>query len=138
IFDLRSPTPRSSRRKNRVSWVTRARTGPLRVPFRPMTSASRTITFKGFLTTLSLPHEEVVTVHLGLGTFGSVHERLDPPLRSPTSLTSHRAVPGTSVPTPFFPSCRDGLLFGSHTRSFKLSLATPTAASPTLFLTQRG
>ncbi|PKI40351.1 hypothetical protein CRG98_039259 [Punica granatum] len=37
-------------------------TEPPDVPFPPTTSASRAITFQGFLTTLTLPREEVVTV----------------------------------------------------------------------------
>ncbi|PKI74822.1 hypothetical protein CRG98_004840 [Punica granatum] len=42
----------------------------------------------------------------GLGTFGTVHERLGPSLRSPRSPTLHRAVVGVIVPTSFPPSCR--------------------------------
>ncbi|PKI40362.1 hypothetical protein CRG98_039251 [Punica granatum] len=42
----------------------------------------------------------------GLGTFGTVYERLGPSLRSPRSLTLHRVVVGVVVPTPFSPSCR--------------------------------
>ncbi|PKI61270.1 hypothetical protein CRG98_018334 [Punica granatum] len=140
--------------------------GPLRVPFRPTTLASRAITFKGFLTTLTLPREEVATVrgpinraqppfhHFsltgffvfisnffslfrvrpGLGTFGSAHSHLDLPLRSLTSPTSHRVVPEASVPTSFFPSCRGCFPLGLLTRSLQPSLATSSAASPTLFL----
>ncbi|PKI74529.1 hypothetical protein CRG98_005071 [Punica granatum] len=94
--------------------------------------------FKGFLITLTLPREEVVTVrgpinraqppftrfsltgfhsllpnflshfrvHSGLGTLGAAHGHLDPPFRSPTSPTLHRAVTGASVPTPFSLTCR--------------------------------
>ncbi|OWM90080.1 hypothetical protein CDL15_Pgr000867 [Punica granatum] len=62
----------SSRKENRVPWVTRVYAGPLCVPFRPTTLASRAITFKGFLTTLTLPREEVVTVR------GPIH-RAQPP-----------------------------------------------------------
>ncbi|PKI47576.1 hypothetical protein CRG98_032031 [Punica granatum] len=62
IFDLKPPTSHSNRRESRVPWVTRVHAGPLRVPFRPTTLPSRAIPFKGFLTTLSLPREEVVTV----------------------------------------------------------------------------
>ncbi|PKI26194.1 hypothetical protein CRG98_049117, partial [Punica granatum] len=51
-----------------------------------------------------------------LGTFGSVHGRLDLPLRSPRSLTSHRAVTGASVPTHFPSSCRGCLPLESSTR----------------------
>ncbi|PKI52277.1 hypothetical protein CRG98_027319 [Punica granatum] len=53
----------------------------------------------------------------GLGTFGSAHGHLGPPLRSPTSPISHRAVSGASVLTPFFPSCRGCLPLGLLTRS---------------------
>ncbi|PKI66599.1 hypothetical protein CRG98_013008 [Punica granatum] len=53
----------------------------------------------------------------GFGMFGSVHERLDSPLRSPTSSILHRAVVGARVPTPFFPSCRCCHLSGPVTRS---------------------
>ncbi|OWM91564.1 hypothetical protein CDL15_Pgr012323 [Punica granatum] len=170
IFDLKPPTSHSSRKEDWVPWVTRVDAGPLRLPFRPTTLASRAITFKGFLTTLTLPREEVITVrgpinraqppfhHFsltgffvfipnffslfrvrpGLGTFGSAHGHLDLPLRSPTSPTSHRAVPGASVPTSFFPSCCGCFPLGLLTRSLQPSLATPMAASPTLFLSQPG
>ncbi|PKI26197.1 hypothetical protein CRG98_049114, partial [Punica granatum] len=73
-----------------------------------------------------------------LGTLGSVHGHLDPPLRSPTSPTLHRAVTGANVPTPFFPSCRDCHLSGPSTRCLKPSLATLKATSPTLLLAHRG
>ncbi|OWM71004.1 hypothetical protein CDL15_Pgr012381 [Punica granatum] len=148
----------------------RAHPSSPRVPFRPTTSASRALTLKGFLTTLTLPREEVVTVrgptnraqpsftrfsltgflsflpnflshfriYSGLGTLGTAHGHLDPPLRSPTSLISHRAVTEASVPTPFFPSCRDCHLSGPFTRSLKPSLATLKATSPTLLLAHRG
>ncbi|PKI49287.1 hypothetical protein CRG98_030330 [Punica granatum] len=107
----------------------RGHIGPLRVPFRSTTLASRAITFKGFLTTLTLSREEVVTVR------GPIHH---PPLRSPTSPILHRAVVGASVPTPFSPSCRGCHLSGPSTRSFQPSLATLKATSPTLFLVHRG
>ncbi|PKI56239.1 hypothetical protein CRG98_023370 [Punica granatum] len=106
-------------------------TEPSDVPFLPTTSASRATTFKGFLTTLTLPCEEVVTVRgpinraqpsfirfsltgfltflpnflshfrvcSGLGTFGSAHGHLDPPLRSPTNPTLHCTVTGASMPS---------------------------------------
>ncbi|PKI78459.1 hypothetical protein CRG98_001099 [Punica granatum] len=160
----------SCRKENRVSWVTRVHAGPLRVPFRPTTLPSRAIPFKGFLTTLSLPREEVVTVrgpinraqppfhHFsltgffvfipnsfslfrvrpGLGTFGSTHGHLDLPLRSPTNPISHRAVAGASVPTRFPETVAATPLSGHSTCSSKPSLATLKAASPTLFLVQRG
>ncbi|PKI39124.1 hypothetical protein CRG98_040484, partial [Punica granatum] len=70
----------------------------------------------------------------GLGTLGSAHGHLDPPLRSPTSPILHRAVTRASVPTPFYPTCRGCLLSGPSTRSLKPSLATLKATSPTLFL----
>ncbi|PKI59739.1 hypothetical protein CRG98_019915 [Punica granatum] len=80
-------------------------------------------------------------VHLatlpGLGTFETAHGHLDLPLRSPTSPISHRTVTGASVPTPFFPSCRNCHLSGSSTRSLKPSLATLKATSPTLLLAHR-
>ncbi|PKI67626.1 hypothetical protein CRG98_011982 [Punica granatum] len=53
----------------------------------------------------------------GFGTFVAVHERLDSPLRSPTSPILHCAVVGASVPTPFSPSCRCCHLTGPVTRS---------------------
>ncbi|PKI36895.1 hypothetical protein CRG98_042714 [Punica granatum] len=136
------------------------------VPFLPTTSESRAITFKGFLTTLTLSREEVVTirgpincaqppftcfphtgfhsflpnflshfrVHLGFGTLGAAHGHLDPSLRSPTSPTSHRAVPGARVPSRSPETSRGCLLSGCSTRDPKLSLATLVAASPTLSL----
>ncbi|PKI64640.1 hypothetical protein CRG98_014978 [Punica granatum] len=42
----------------------------------------------------------------GLGTFGTVHERLGPSLRSPRSPILYRAVVGVTVPTSFSLSCR--------------------------------
>ncbi|PKI63033.1 hypothetical protein CRG98_016557 [Punica granatum] len=42
----------------------------------------------------------------GLGTFGTVYERLGPSLRSPMSPILHRAAVGIVVPTSFSPSCR--------------------------------
>ncbi|PKI67837.1 hypothetical protein CRG98_011770 [Punica granatum] len=74
----------------------------------------------------------------GLGTLGSAHGRVDPPLRIPTNPTSHRAVTGASVPTCFSLTGRGCLPPGSPTRDFKPSLATPTATSPTLLLVHRG
>ncbi|OWM85536.1 hypothetical protein CDL15_Pgr023430 [Punica granatum] len=53
---------------------------------------------------------------LGFGTFGAVHERLDPPLRSPTSPILHHAVVGASVSTSFSPSCSCCHLSGLVTR----------------------
>ncbi|PKI62015.1 hypothetical protein CRG98_017601 [Punica granatum] len=41
------------------------------------------------------------TRYSGLGTLGASHDHLDPPLRSPTSPTSHRAVVKASVPSRF-------------------------------------
>ncbi|PKI67357.1 hypothetical protein CRG98_012254 [Punica granatum] len=94
IFDLKLPTSPSSRKKNRVSWVARVHAGPLRVPFRPITLASRAITFKGFLTTLTLPREE---------------ESNEPDL-APYLGRSKRA-------DPFSRNCRCCLLSGPSTRS---------------------
>ncbi|PKI67385.1 hypothetical protein CRG98_012222 [Punica granatum] len=85
-------------------------TSTLDVPFPSTTLASRAITFEGFLTTPTLPREEAVTVRPGLGTFGTIHERLNPSLRSPRSPILHRAVAGASVLTPFSPSCLTGIL----------------------------
>ncbi|PKI39330.1 hypothetical protein CRG98_040278, partial [Punica granatum] len=73
-----------------------------------------------------------------LGMLGFAHGRVDPPLRTPTNPTSHRAVTGTSVPTCFSPTGRGCLPLGSPIRDFKPSLATPTATSPTLLLVHRG
>ncbi|PKI47013.1 hypothetical protein CRG98_032598 [Punica granatum] len=42
----------------------------------------------------------------GLGTFGTIHERLGLSLRSPRSPTLYLAVVGVIVPTSFPPSCR--------------------------------
>ncbi|PKI70968.1 hypothetical protein CRG98_008642 [Punica granatum] len=61
-FSDRAPGARSTDNENRVPWVTRVHARPLRVPFRSTTLASCAITFKGFLTTLTLPREEVVTI----------------------------------------------------------------------------
>ncbi|PKI46778.1 hypothetical protein CRG98_032828 [Punica granatum] len=58
-------------------------------------------------------------VHPGFGTFGTTHGRLDPSLRSPTSLISHRAVAGASVPTHFLRSCRGCPSLGSFTRNLQ-------------------
>ncbi|PKI70483.1 hypothetical protein CRG98_009117 [Punica granatum] len=90
----------------------------LDVPFPSTTLASRAIKFKGFLTTLSLPREEVVTVR-------EPYDRAQPPFRSfllvgfhyfyrvfpqrfwsPRSPTLHRAMVGVIVPTSFPPSYR--------------------------------
>ncbi|PKI46553.1 hypothetical protein CRG98_033055 [Punica granatum] len=109
--------------------------------------------FKGLLTTLTLSREEVVTIRgpihrarppfyrfslTGRGTLGSARAHLDLPLRSPTSPTPHRAVPGARVPSRS-PETNRGCPFSGHsTRSFKPSLATLTATSPTLSLVHRG
>ncbi|PKI34314.1 hypothetical protein CRG98_045295 [Punica granatum] len=53
------PKPRLNPSSSEATCVHRATNN---VPFLPTTSASRAITFKGFLTTLTLPREEVVTV----------------------------------------------------------------------------
>ncbi|PKI67354.1 hypothetical protein CRG98_012251 [Punica granatum] len=53
----------------------RVHTGPPHVPFHPTTLASHAITFKGFLTTHTLPREEVVTSQ------GPIH-RAQPPFHS--------------------------------------------------------
>ncbi|PKI41503.1 hypothetical protein CRG98_038105 [Punica granatum] len=109
------------------------------VPIPPTTLPSRAIPFKGFLTTLSLPREEVVTVRgpiNRLGTFRSVHGHLDLPLRSLTKPISHRAVAGASVPTRFLETAAAAPLSGHSTRNSKPSLATLKAASPTLSLVQ--
>ncbi|PKI76741.1 hypothetical protein CRG98_002872 [Punica granatum] len=42
-----------------------------------------------------------ITRYSGLGTFGSAHDHLDLPLRSPMNPTSHRAVVRASVPSRF-------------------------------------
>ncbi|PKI58441.1 hypothetical protein CRG98_021199 [Punica granatum] len=52
--------------------ITGCTPSPPRVPFRSTTLSSPAITFKGFLTTLSLPREEVVTIR------GPIH-RTQPP-----------------------------------------------------------
>ncbi|PKI64424.1 hypothetical protein CRG98_015183 [Punica granatum] len=135
------------RKKNQVPWVTRV----------------HAITFKGFLTTLTLPREEVVTVrgpinraqppgstrflpyfplHFqacpGLVMFRSAHGHLDLLLRSPTSPTPHRAVAGTRVPTHFPRTAAAASSRVSQPVTLKPSLANLKAASPTLFLMQRG
>ncbi|PKI61763.1 hypothetical protein CRG98_017813 [Punica granatum] len=46
----------------------------------------------------------------GFGTFGTVHERLDLPLRSLRNPISLGTVTGASVPTPFSPSCHSRCL----------------------------
>ncbi|PKI60800.1 hypothetical protein CRG98_018789 [Punica granatum] len=74
----------------------------------------------------------------GLGTLGTTHGHLDLSLRSPTSLISHRAVAGASVPTHFPEIAAAAPPLGSLTRSSKPSLATLKAVSSTLFLVQRG
>ncbi|PKI41778.1 hypothetical protein CRG98_037830 [Punica granatum] len=116
IPHLRPPSSHSSRRKNRVPWVIRAHTGPLRVPFRPTTSASRAITFKGFLTTLSLPREEVVTVR------GPINHA-QPPFH-------HYSLTGFFVSIPNFFSlfwvCLGFGTFGSTHGHLDLPLRSPT------------
>ncbi|PKI63897.1 hypothetical protein CRG98_015678 [Punica granatum] len=116
----------------------RAHRTPSDAPFLPTTSASRAITFKGFLTTLTLRREEVVTVCPGLGTFETVHGHLDLPLRSPTSPISHCAVTGASVPTPFSPNCHSRCLTGTYCPWLLAGSPDPLAASPTLSLVHRG
>ncbi|PKI42624.1 hypothetical protein CRG98_036987 [Punica granatum] len=69
---------------------------------------------------------------------GFAHGHLDLSLRSPTNPISHRAVVGASVPTHFPETAVAVLPPGSPTRSFKPSLATLKAASPTLSLVHRG
>ncbi|PKI36136.1 hypothetical protein CRG98_043474, partial [Punica granatum] len=109
-------TPFQPKEESGPKTPSRAHRSPSRVPFPPTTSASRAIVFKGFLTTLTLPREEVVTVR-------GPTDRAQPSFarfsltRSPTSLTLHRAVTGASVPTPFYPTCRGCLLSGPSTRS---------------------
>ncbi|PKI61055.1 hypothetical protein CRG98_018557 [Punica granatum] len=126
--------------------------------------------FKGFLPTLTLPREEVVTVRgpihraqppfhpflfyrvprllpsffslfracLGLGTIGTTHERLDPSLRSPTRPILHLAVAGARVPTRFPGTAAAAISRVPQPVTPKPSLATPTTASPTPLLVQRG
>ncbi|PKI26050.1 hypothetical protein CRG98_049261, partial [Punica granatum] len=72
------------------------------------------------------------------GTLGSARAHLDLPLRSPTSLTPHRAVPGARVPSRSPEAAAAVLLSGHSTRDPKPSLATLVAASPTLSLVHRG
>ncbi|PKI77650.1 hypothetical protein CRG98_001988 [Punica granatum] len=105
---------------------------PPLVPFRSTTLSSRAITFKGFLTTLTLPREEVVTIR------GPIH-RAQPPFHlfflyresnepNPASCRgrSKRADPfSRKMP-------RLSLLSGHSPVALDPSLATPTAASPTL------
>ncbi|PKI73168.1 hypothetical protein CRG98_006455 [Punica granatum] len=74
----------------------------------------------------------------GLGTFGSAHGHLDPSLRSPTNPTLHCAVLGARMPTRFSTDCRGCQHPGHPPVALHLSLATPTATSPTLFLVYRG
>ncbi|PKI32359.1 hypothetical protein CRG98_047250, partial [Punica granatum] len=62
IFNWKLPTPRSSRQHNRVPRPLSHAPDTNDVPFHPTTLASRAFTFKGFLTTLTLPREEVVAV----------------------------------------------------------------------------
>ncbi|PKI31813.1 hypothetical protein CRG98_047796, partial [Punica granatum] len=149
IFDLRSPTPRSSREYIRVPKPLAARTGLLPtchflprlrrvVPSRskgssqpspsPVKRWSRSegqstvhnlrSTRPSFTGSIDFFTEFVSLFPAcsGFGTFGTVHEHLDLPLRSPTSPTLPRAVTGASVPTPFFPSCRDYHLSGPSSR----------------------
>ncbi|PKI67485.1 hypothetical protein CRG98_012069 [Punica granatum] len=124
--------------------VPTAHPSPPYVPFPPTTSASRAITFKGSLTTLTLPREEAVTVREpyhraqppfhpfslyrvhcflpsflssfrvcpGLGTFRTIHERLDPSVRSPRNLILLGAVVGASVPSLIFLGCHERHLTG--------------------------
>ncbi|PKI70909.1 hypothetical protein CRG98_008704 [Punica granatum] len=70
---------------------------PNDVPFPPTTSSSRAITFKGFLTTLTLPSEEVVTIR------GPIHRAQPPfhlfflywvPFPLPSFLSRFQACPG--------------------------------------------
>ncbi|PKI72293.1 hypothetical protein CRG98_007316 [Punica granatum] len=136
-----------------------------------MTLASRAITLKGSLITLTLPREEVVTVrepyhhaqppfHLillyrvhfllpsflslfracpGFGTFRTIHERLDPSLRSPRSPILHRAMVGASMTSSIFLSCHGRCSRVPVTaRRDQPSLATPKATSLTLSLMHRG
>ncbi|PKI38383.1 hypothetical protein CRG98_041228 [Punica granatum] len=74
----------------------------------------------------------------GLGTFGSAHGHLDLLLRSPMSPTLHRAVAGARVPAHFPRTAAAASSRVCQPVTLKPSLATPTAASPTLFLLQRG
>ncbi|OWM70407.1 hypothetical protein CDL15_Pgr008696 [Punica granatum] len=90
--------------------------------------------FLSFFTEVSLTFR----VYSGLGTLGAAHGHLDPPLRSPTSLALHRAVPGALVPTRFSTDCRGCQPSGPSLVATYPGLATPTTASPTLFLVQRG
>ncbi|PKI47269.1 hypothetical protein CRG98_032340 [Punica granatum] len=108
------------------------------VPFLPMTSASRAIMFQGFLTTLTLPREEVVTVR---GPINRAQPSFYPSLLYRGSNEPDLA-PGrgrSERAKPFSRDCYGCTSPGSPTiRNFQPSLATPTAASPTLFLLQRG
>ncbi|PKI65474.1 hypothetical protein CRG98_014132 [Punica granatum] len=74
----------------------------------------------------------------GFGTFGTVHERLDPSLRSPRSPVLHRAVVGASVPSRSSQAAAAVTLRVPTARNIKPSLATPKATSPTLPLMHRG
>ncbi|PKI63038.1 hypothetical protein CRG98_016562 [Punica granatum] len=59
------------------------------------------IGFRYFLPSFLSPFR----VCLGLGTFGTIHERLGSSLRSPRSSILHRVVVGVVVPTSFSPHC---------------------------------
>ncbi|PKI59188.1 hypothetical protein CRG98_020417 [Punica granatum] len=61
-----------------------------------------------------------IPVCLGLGTFGFAHGHLDPPLRSPTSPTLHRAVTGSSVPSRLPEIAAAALSPGSPTRDTQI------------------
>ncbi|PKI49421.1 hypothetical protein CRG98_030191 [Punica granatum] len=146
VTSQRSPTGQKGHRK-RVSRRYRCTPSPNDMPFRSLPSRAITfkgflialtlpreevVTIRGPIHRAQPPfHRYSLTgfsvfipdflslfrVHLGLGTFGSVHGRVDLPLRSPRSPTSHRAVTGASVPTHFPLSCRGCLPLGSSTRS---------------------
>ncbi|PKI31297.1 hypothetical protein CRG98_048312, partial [Punica granatum] len=72
------------------------------------------------------------------GTFGTLHEHLDLPFRSPTNPTLHHAVVGASVPSHFPETAAAAIFRVLQLVTLKPSLATPTATSPTLFLVHQG
>ncbi|PKI32499.1 hypothetical protein CRG98_047110 [Punica granatum] len=90
------------------------------MPFPPTTSSSRAITFKGFLTTLTLPREEVVMIR------GSIH-RAQPsfhlfflyrvPFPLPSFLSRFQACPGFGM-------------FGTTHGRLDPSLRSPTSPFP--------
>ncbi|PKI56097.1 hypothetical protein CRG98_023511 [Punica granatum] len=93
---------------------------PNDVPFPPTTSSSRAITFKGFLTTLTLPREEVVKIR------GPIHSAQPPfhlfflyrvPFPLPSFLSRFQACLGFST-------------FGTTHKRLDPSLRSPTSPIP--------